>query len=321
MFMQIFCYLFISLFVVNAQALIIGNKSTAGEEKSLCRIIYRNQKGELLSTCSGTLVSSTKILTAKHCLEKAPTVSVECGYIGEEGASKTEMTTGGSKVMTKGLKFIETHTDIVINKDHKGANQVKNDLGVIELKSPINPDSIKPSLFKPNSVYDYFTNVGAPFDGPTPPEIRNDSECKMEGFGINNEGLSGTLHSAPVASFLNIDQSQILAGEEYITKNLSPKKRRMINTCVGNYNESLLPEDIIPLAKRLHEEMMFDSVLAPGDSGGPLLCRKKGTLPWTIVAVATAVSLSKLSQSSVGAVSTWQVLNQKDCIDLGISER
>jgi hypothetical protein len=315
--MQVFAWLILSLLYIDAQALIIGSKSTAGEESSLCRIIYRNQRGKLLSTCSGTLVTPTKILTAKHCIERAPSVSVECGFSGTEGEIKVERTKRGAQVITQGIKFKEIRSDIKMSEVEK----VNNDLAVIELQTAIDSASIKPAHFKSSSIQEFFINIGASFDGPTPPELRSDSECKMEGFGINNEGLSGKLISAPVNSIINIHQSEIIAGEEFVMDSIPPKKEHAINACLENYNESLLPRDLIPLVKKINEEKMFESVLTSGDSGGPLLCRKKGTAGWTIVAVASKVSISNFKKKHIGAVSTWQVLSQADWIGLGMEKK
>jgi hypothetical protein len=102
---------------------------------------------------------------------------------------------------------------------------------------------------------------------------------------------------------------------------IPPKKEHAINACLENYNESLLPRDLIPLVKKINEEQMFESVLTPGDSGGPLLCRKKGTAGWTIVAVASKVSISNFKKKYIGAVSTWQVLSQTDWIGLGMEKK
>ena len=248
----------------------------------------------------------TKIITARHCIEEHPdSVSVECGYTGSNESPKIETTSGGAQVMTDGVQFQERRTDVVPKKDKK-SNEI--DIGVIELKTAIT--NVPPAHFSSSGLQDFFENVGAKPDSSTPPKMRAGVECRMFGFGISGEGTSGRLLSAPLSDALLVDQTVIKAAEYAFMDQLPKKVQRGINACTDTFNEELLPKDFIPLAKKLSENSIFQGVITPGDSGGPLMCRKVGTSAWTIIGVASTVDISKHENSAIGSVSTWHVLTK-----------
>ncbi len=304
--MKIVSLIYLVLFSLPAQAWIVGSKSSTDHENSVCRIMYRDMKGKLLFTCSGTLVAPTKIITARHCIEDHPdSVSVECGYLSSNENPKIESTLGGAQVMTDGVQFKEKRTDVVPKKD-KTSSEI--DIGVIELKTAIT--TVPSAQFSLSGLNDFFENVGSRPDSSTPPIMRAGVECRMFGFGMSGEGTSGRLHSAPLADTLLVNQTEIKAAEYVFMAQLPKKALRSINSCTETFNENLLPKDFIPLAKKLSENSVFEGILAPGDSGGPLMCRKVGASTWTIIAVASTVEIAKHEGSAIGSVSTWQVLSK-----------
>jgi hypothetical protein len=286
-------------------AWIIGNETKPSGEESACRILYRNQEGNLTGMCSGTLINSKHVITAAHCINTTDKPSVECGYQGVEDNQKIELSSGGSRVVTTGSKFKEVRTDVVPRKEDSADPLDSNyDIGIIELKTEIT--SIKPASFNTSGRTEFINKDSVP------PKIKSDSECKIEGYGVANDGISGKLNSGPMIGEIELYEGAVVAEGIYMLTDVSPEQLVKIESCMTIYQEDMIPRNFIPLAQILAANKVYSSGVANGDSGGPLYCRKKGASNWTIVGIASTSSYGKAAANKASTTAQWHLFSQED---------
>jgi hypothetical protein len=303
----------------------VGEDVKAGGQDATCRILYRNLEGKLSSICSGILVSSTKVLTAGHCLRTEPELkaSVECGYVGTVGEEKIEKTGGGSQVVTS-TKFKEVRTDVVAkSKPDMIPDDVSKDVAVIVLKKPIT--TIKPIPYAKNGLGDFFTSTDLvtmlsgisnnTFDPKKPRlTLREGAECKTEGFGINNQGFSGKLFSGPVTQgFENRNNTLSMSEVSYL--DIEGDDLNNFKKCLSDYGQEILPKNFIPIAKIVHQFAILKSTITAGDSGGPIYCRVNNNSPWQVVGISSKNGFGLNEESLVpafGSINYWHTVSDDD---------
>jgi secreted trypsin-like serine protease len=300
--LSLFALLFVTL---PLHAWIIGNSTKPSGEESVCRILYRNQEGKLTSICSGTLINSKHVITAAHCINTIDKPSVECGYQGVDANQKIELSGGGSRVVTTGSKFKEVRTDVVPRREDSADPDDSNyDVGIIELKTEIT--SIKPASFNTSGRSEFIN------EDTDASKIKPDSECKIEGYGIANDGNSGKLNSGPMLPEISLFEGAIVAEGISMMTEVSSDQIVKLDSCFQTYQDEMIPGNFIPLAKLLAANKVFESGLTHGDSGGPLFCRKKGALNWTIVGIASRSGFGKSGPKTASTNSEWHLFSQED---------
>jgi hypothetical protein len=297
----------ILLFIAqSSQAFVFGNDAKESGEGSTCRIIFRDSENKLASICTGTLTGTNKITTAGHCVFEVNQnhwkTTVDCGYEGNVGTQKEELTPGGSQVLTRGPKFKETRKagSIQIAKSFKITDNgpIGIDVAEIQFSPPITTLKTIKKVDSMSGLDQFFIRLQR-VDDSTPFKIRPGVECKVEGYGINPKGKSGVLYSAPFkGAFFGQFSKHTFSGlgkldlDRVTTQSQADK----LNDCFANYAHKDTPGNFIPIAKMLQSLKMTQASTSPGDSGGPIYCKKNATSDWVLLGVLHQGGFTKVPE-------------------------
>lgn len=210
---------------------------------SICRLIMKSPAG--YSICSGSLIKKNKILTAAHCvqnLKPQTTILVQCGYQGLADLPVTEVTTkGGNRLILDPVQFKET---------------------AYGTKYTMHPNYMTGGEFYDVAVIDLDRNLKAePIKVNTAPSKTDDLICYAAGFGLDKNATTGLLNVGLINS-KQLQESSFTTTEEFF------------QVFMNNPNEE--DQDVleIPTYFKYHQpETIKYSVVANGDSGGPVFCR------------------------------------------------
>jgi len=144
-------------------------------------------------------------------------------------------------------KYLLKKIDVKINKTY--------DVAVLNL-----PEHADISSFKSSIKLSSYDKIKSTFFDVVAEElsVKMDVECRMAGYGIDNEGKAGTIHTGVVGKIQGYyDQSLNLIKAVYHKTNGTVKNEALVN---------------------------------PGDSGGPLYCKKSEDTNWTLVGITPGYS-------------------------------
>jgi hypothetical protein len=250
---------------------LVGRDVQEGGLDTTCRILTRNSQGKLLGVCSGTLTHSQEIRTAAHCVdftdEEDVRHTVQCGYSGQSGHSKIETLPNGFPVQTEGLKFkaIRTANEIFIHRRYP--KTLDSDKAVATFFPKIDPELIAPAKTIPKSKITEY--------------LKEESECRIEGYGIGNDGITGVLHHAPKKAPFEIENLQLKKAESHEDVRFF-QNRPLVS-----------PTD--------REEWIGKSISSlgvSGDSGGPLYCRKNAKSSWRLLGTAAHLMMRQTEDTN-----------------------
>jgi hypothetical protein len=182
-----------------AQERVIGGKTSDSSQDAVVLVFFLDQKSGLAGSCTGTLLASNLVLTARHCVsDTAETAAcdVDGNPIGGSG-SVFGQRTASSLMIFKGAKqptFLQTgdpadlHPDGVGTKifDDGASYLCNHDVALILLKDPIAGASIAPiRLASDPKVGETFTAVGwgVTDSGSTPATRQQRTGISIEDVG------------------------------------------------------------------------------------------------------------------------------------------
>jgi len=234
--------------------------------------------------CTGTIINrndkgNSTVITAAHCFEES--------IMGADG----------DLILIRGPEFqmyyVEVHCgehgnkiyDYEFIEDAKGKEILtRNDLpnridvkrneiyDVAVLTLPEHADiscftsSIKLSAYK-NVETTFFNTVASE---PSSLFVKDDAECRMAGYGFDNNDTWGTLHTGAVGK---------MTKQQTTDQSLN----MVCGYCFGTNGKV--------------KNMSFG---AEGDSGGPLYCKKNGDTAWTLVGILYGGDYTGSSRLMVG---------------------
>ncbi len=231
--------------------------------ESVCQLKIVTSSGDTL-ICSGTLISKTKILTAHHCMnEGIKKITADCGYIRENKRGKAQFK---EKKLTVDPSYKKNK--YLPKKMQTDLNSIGFDYAVVNLESESN--------LEPTPILNDRSKFDALFEdtviaGKTRRTLKVNSECRITGYGDNNDNRIGTLNTA-----------ELLTGKDFIMTAESIGKKPD-----GTAYYYLKRSDFEKLEDGASLDQMAglsdSNFTEHGDSGGPLLCKIEGK--WTIVGV------------------------------------
>jgi secreted trypsin-like serine protease len=217
------------------QAFAIFGDSTflkQGGNPAVCRYIIRNSD-QSVAICSGVLIDSQYLISAKHCLENGSVPElVQCGQQKViEGSLDFILSSSGNKIARNGIEFKESFR--VINLyPHKELDQI-----ILKLE--------RPSTIKPISLTTISSHV---FDS-----------CELSGFGLNNMIYAGIQNSAKLNSLprlINNSVSNHLFFPSNVETEFEPGSKGARE-----------------FIKKANVSKVTGAGIAPGDSGSGLICK------------------------------------------------
>jgi hypothetical protein len=296
----------------------LNTYSSVGEEvqsfkgqDAICSIQVFNANNELQWTCSGTLNNKTAITTAAHCVDdfkkKNLTVDVKCGYQGipDINKAKAQETPKGNRNVVSGTKFKEK-AEIMMIMYPVNARLPDNDGATLLLSKPMSIEPIK-TIETQNKSDFYYVND----DGIT--MLKDNVECITSGFGLSESKgklFGGMLTSSKMkGAFVKGSGTYTASGSIYYQGNLNTSDNDNFDCRVQKYIDSIdgkraigdnsFWNDIMYVLKNTaRTSMLKQGAVLPGDSGGPLLCRKNENSPWIQLGVSSNVNITNHTKIS-----------------------
>ncbi len=244
-----------------AQAL-IGHGVAPGDIEQSCSItVLRTRSKEF---CSGTLTGETVVTTAKHCLmdSEGPAdviqkITVSCGY---QGSKITDQT-----ISTSFAEQFEV-TEFRLAPDNATGAVPGTSIDLAQLTLP------RKSQFHPVPTMDLATFKSTIFNQPT------FFNCRVEGYGENNQGNTFELKSAQIFSFAY----DHIHYRNYVEHSLFFAFKNT-ETALSNRNDLLSwfmlesREQLDLFLNFLRRNLPENFAVAFGDSGGGLYCKTRET--------------------------------------------
>ena len=279
---------------VSVDARVVGQGVATGGERTTCKLINRTADGKLQNTCSATLTAQNQVTTAAHCVDRVArlglTTSIECGFTHADETGTIEKTARGSSARTGGLYFDEKRMakEIQIakswSKDAPNITDVNSDFAQISFEPAITDIPPIALLSREEMAKEFFV----PEAEYVSTGLRPGVECKIEGYGYNNEMVGGVLRSAPLQAPLRYlgSEKKIYATQKFKPHELTPEVRSRAEACVDAHRARPGAAEMGNFLTVMQH--LMTPIIAPGDSGGPIYCRKDGQSPWRYVGIASS---------------------------------
>lgn len=282
----------------------LGTGAQVGGPESACRILIFNKRKKLEWICSGVLVREDQVLTAGHCLTdfnfKKDEMRIECGFIKNSPPYAMSRTKHGVQVYTSGPVFKEIleAKEILLTKEQmtaknpRSAPPLPNDQAIIRLTKA---SGLSPMVVASKDERDSFFSKETMDTG---------IECNAAGFGVVGDGTAGVLRSVRVPSIEPLvgPHDPRLMAMFYADASVGFQAAKVAKIKSSKVNEKCdelgVPkclsaaqlDQIIQLKVIFHRLSLFQDMAAPGDSGGPLYCRKSSQSPWKLVGLNSQTS-------------------------------
>lgn len=243
--------------------------------ESLCRLsMYTEEAVPLVGVCTGTLVSSTQVATAAHCLEgfinkPGARMKVECGYKGVNVSYlKTEMSQYDVPTWTQGVTFKETFWASSYRVTSGYQNLVEQtEPGKPVLFDALNDQALvvlsKPATLSPAKVISTLEL----YDKKGSEENTQVFEsCRAHGFGFNPQDTAGLPYSG--------DFTNLVVKDGFFQKRFES----VLKPAAKMVMRKILYDPYMPrkLMRYLIDKKYMTVSTDAGDSGGPLFCEVNG---------------------------------------------
>lgn len=210
---------------------------------------------EGLSICSGTLIFSDKVLTAAHCIRTDhATMYIECGY--------------------QGVNIQKLKSELSISGNTVITEGVEFKESAIGLSSEINKQTDQSIVTLDKKLNSHPMKISAKTTG-------NLHECSAAGFGVNEEQTAGTLRVGKILEVI-LEENEL---------KFAASMTSMFYTISGKVQENA---EFLELIRNNRKEKMTSSIVLPGDSGGPILCKQKNG-EFVVSGVISSVSALMIS--------------------------
>jgi hypothetical protein len=308
--------------VSNAHA-VGGTKVMDGAPDFVCRILAYDPNQEFVSSCSGSLTAVNEVTLSAHCVaeEKNENLSfkIGCGYLGESDQPderEFQNTRLGTKVLVKGVKFIEEFASDIVEIDRRfigDTNQYNMDTHKTDVaKIILNQESKK---IQPVKTIENAARLSTFFLHPRGDkglqEMNADVECRFSGYGLqSSRDYSGIAATVPVNFFFDSRKEAIFDYTNIKKGEVDEKNFDQFNNCVHDINNGIATiYERKKLLDDLNATRLFDHLIYPGDSGGPLYCRIKNQSSWVQVGVES-------THAFYTSVKKKSLSTKKDFIDV-----
>lgn len=292
---------FVSLGSESAFAFIVGNGVKNGGEPWVCRVLFLTPQDEYIGLCSASLVEKKELQLAAHCFDKVRErefkTEIDCGYIDDTAPERRFTHPAGGEVSLKArFKHRVKAADYQIATLYTpgtGNSRPQNDEAKIILSQEIpakNQGGIDPisvatledlkSIAADPAQIDQYNLVDL--------KLRSGADCRIAGYGINNEGGVGSLKNASIGNedLLMVNKIR-LTSEQLIEKKFSTGSSAAlaIEHCLVNLQREVTVQTLTALYQTAGTVLNKSGLVTSGDSGGPLYCRKNEQSPWKLVGI------------------------------------
>ena len=273
--MKLIIFLTTVLFLNSSQAM-YGQVNTSDVPENFCRLLIYKADDTLRTICSGTLISSTEVATAGHCVapmqEAGNRMQVDCGYKSRNGYKmKIELTQKGTKVFTEGVYFKESQTASVFYINPTYWTEPTGDTGRVILPQPSALTVSK--VLSSEDLFRYGREAALQYA----PTFQN---CRVGGYGVTQGEVAGYPLIGEYGEIYFMDGALL----KLIDIQAVPEEQKIPFSKAANSSNP-----VRALSWFLADNGYIPASIDAGDSGSGMICEVDGE--WQLVGVATDYKL------------------------------
>ena len=305
--MKIFHYTALVLILISSAKLLAHRNiqgtyidRTDNEPICLLNMYLKDTFRNIEPICSAFLIAPNIVITALHCI-----TNQDIEVYNEAPDSKyNTITCPNQNNQTKTVKFYPYNVKVLDKSLYKFLSSIEDKSlrnGVHSFNKHFGKDFLSfydiaiiildDDYFSTKDGYSFFTlsdkNIiqnptyftPVKHAGITYHILNTELECRIAGYGHNNENLYQELKIA------KLDSKVVL--EQYKRKKKIPNLINNRRTAFNVKNNKLV------IGKRLSTYELGSNLMADGDSGGPMYCRTNNDDAWTVIGVASTVQKNK----------------------------